>query len=137
MIVETVRLSKRARDQLIWLKRHTGIEHWNVLSRWALCLSLTDPLPPSAVAVGSDAAVEMTWKVFGGDAAEIYGAMVRQRCIDDDLGTDQAVVSEQLRLHLHRGIGMLAGNQSIRSIEDLVSLVTTQSDSPPSSQEGP
>lgn len=135
MIVETVRLSKRAKDQLIQLKRYTGIQHWNVLSRWALCLSLADPLPPSAVAVGSDSAVEMTWKVFGGDAAEIYDAMVRQRCIGDGLGTDPAVVSEQLRLHLHRGIGMLAGNKSIRGIEDLVSLVAIRSGPPPQSQE--
>lgn len=126
MIVETVRLSKRAKDQLILLKRHTGIEHWNVLSRWALCVSLADPLPPSAVAVGSDTAVEMSWKVFGGDAAEVYGALVRQRCVDDGLSTDSRVVGEQLRLHLHRGIGMLAGNTSVRSIEEVLGLTAAE-----------
>ena len=36
MAVEHIRLSKQAKNQLIKLKRVTGIEHWNVLCRWAL-----------------------------------------------------------------------------------------------------
>lgn len=128
MIVESVRLTKRARDQLIRLKSVTGIQQWNILSRWALCLSLADPTPPSAVAVSGEAAVEMTWKVFGGDAAEIYSALVRQRCIDDELGSDENVVSQQFRLHLHRGIGILAGIRRIRSIEDLLQQCCSDSD---------
>lgn len=126
MIVETVRLTKRARDHLIRLKSRTGIQQWNILSRWALCCSLADPTPPSAVAVSGEGAVEMDWKTFGGDAAEIYGALVRQRCLDDGLGTEAKVVREQFRLHLHRGVGMLAGLRSIDSVEDLVELAVEE-----------
>ena len=32
-ILDNIRLSQKAKDQLIRLKRHTGIEHWNVLCR--------------------------------------------------------------------------------------------------------
>ena len=37
--IDHIRLSQQAKDQLIKLKRVTGIEHWNVLCRWALCVS--------------------------------------------------------------------------------------------------
>ena len=122
MIVETVRLTKRAREQLIRLKSRTGIQQWNILSRWALCLSLADPTPPSAVAVSGEAAVEMSWKVFGGEGADVYEALLRLRCVDEGAGTNPRVVSEQFRLHLHRGIGMLTGLRSIESVGDLLDL---------------
>jgi DNA sulfur modification protein DndE len=116
MIVETVRLSQKAKEQLIRLKGATGIKNWNVLCRWALCMSLADPTPPSPVPVPADSSVEMTWKVFGGETAEVYAALVRERCMMDGLESEDKVVAEQFRLHLHRGIGMLLGQQSLESI---------------------
>ena len=35
MAIEHIRLSQHAKDQLIKLKRVTGIDHWNELCRWA------------------------------------------------------------------------------------------------------
>lgn len=121
MIVETVRLSQKAKEQLIRLKGATGIKNWNVLCRWALCASLEDPTPPSPVSVPADSSVEMTWKVFGGEAAEVYAALVRERCVLDGVGTEGKLVAEQFRLHLHRGIGMLAGAGVLLSLPDLLS----------------
>ena len=43
MIVESIRISKSGRDQLITLKRRTGIENWNVICRWAFCASSAEP----------------------------------------------------------------------------------------------
>ncbi|WP_435947067.1 DndE family protein [Dryocola sp. BD586] len=34
MSIDNVRLSEKAKQQLITLKRRTGIENWNVLCRW-------------------------------------------------------------------------------------------------------
>ena len=67
-----------------------------------------------------DSNVEMTWPVFGGDAHEIYLALLKERCERDELGTSEEVLARQFRLHLHRGIGCLAAPQSIRSIGDLI-----------------
>ena len=122
MIVETIRLSQKAKEQLLRLKAATGLKQWNELSRWALCVSLADPSPPSRVAVPSDSSVEMSWKTFGGEAEEIYATMVRQRCAADGLSLDPKLTAEQFRLHLHRGIGMLAGMKNLRSIEGLIAL---------------
>ena len=122
MAIEHVKLSYQAREQLIRLKRHTGIEHWNVLCRWALCVSLAEATVPPPVKIAADSNVEMSWRVFGGRYAELFTALVRQRCLRDGLDVDDETVATQFRLHLHRGIGYLATDRSIRSIGSFVAL---------------
>lgn len=123
MAIDHIRLSQQAKDQLIKLKRVTGIEHWNVLCRWALCLSLAEQGVPPQSKIPADSNVEMSWKVFGGRYADLYIALVKERCVRDGLGTDPDIVAQQFRLHLHRGISYLAGNKELRKIDDLVALV--------------
>src|SRR4051794_40040791 len=123
MTIKQVRLSSQAKDQLIRLKTKTGIQQWNVLCRWAFCLSLRQPAPPTPVEVPADSNVEMSWQVFGGEAQELYLALLKERCQRDELGGADDVLSSQFRLHLHRGIGYLASPQTIRSIGDLVRLL--------------
>ena len=65
----------------------------------------------------------MSWKVFGGRYADLYIALVKERCVRDGLGTDPDTVAQQFRLHLHRGISYLFGNKGLRKIDDLVALV--------------
>lgn len=117
--IETVRIDEQGREQLIRLKRHTGIDTWNVLCRWALCASLAEPTKPPARQFKGEAAVEIAWRVFGGVHHEIYLAVLKQRCLEDGLELDQATVQEQFRLHLHRGLGYLASDRSVRSIGGL------------------
>jgi DNA sulfur modification protein DndE len=118
MRVEHIRLSQRAKEQLIKLKRHTGVQHWNELCRWAFCFSLRDPSSPPA-APAADSSVEMSWKVFGGAHADVYWALLLQRCHTDGLSGTPQVLSDQFRRHLHRGIAFLAG-EKIKSIPDLL-----------------
>ena len=122
MSLEYVRLSQSARDQLVKLKRLTGISQWNVLCRWALCISLAEPTIPQAIKIPADSNVEMTWKVFAGRHAESYLAALKARCLKDGLGTDAETLTQQFRLHLHRGVAYLAANRRLRKIEDLVAL---------------
>lgn len=118
--VERVRISQAAKDQLIKLKRATKIDQWNILCRWALCRSLAEPTPPSPIAIPADSNVEMTWQVFGGAIGDLLIIAFRQRCHNDGLSSDKETVATQFRLHLHRGIGYLAAEQSIKKIEDLI-----------------
>jgi DNA sulfur modification protein DndE len=64
----------------------------------------------------------MTWQVFGGEAQELYLALLKERCQRDGLGTSDDVLGRQFRLHLHRGIAYLATPQAVRSLPDLVRL---------------
>lgn len=123
--IERIRLSQSAKEQLIKLKRHTKIDQWNILCRCAICLSLAEPSLPSPVAIPADSNVEMTWRVLGGEIADILLIALKQRCQNDGLGTDKETLATQLRLHLHRGIGYLAGNPHLKSIEDLLATFAT------------
>jgi DNA sulfur modification protein DndE len=115
MSLDHIRLSQAGRDQLVRLKRHTGIKNWNVLCRWAFCLSIAEPSVPAPAKIPADSNVEMTWRVFGGPHADLYLALLRHRCHTDGLGTEPDTLEEQFRLHLHRGIGYLVGDTSIRT----------------------
>lgn len=114
MVIEHIRLSKQAREQLIRLKRYTGIEHWNVLCRWAFCRSLAEPSVPPPARIPADSNVEMSWKVFGGRYQELYMAMLKERCLRDGLGVEEEALATQFRLHLHRGIAYLASDRQMR-----------------------
>lgn len=124
--IENIKLSQKAKEQLSTLKRHTGIKNWNILCRWGFCTSLREDSIPSDINVPADSSVEMTWRVFGGQYAGVYLALLKQRCHDDGLGTADDILARQFRLHLHRGIAYLAADKNNRSIADLVSRATAR-----------
>ena len=123
--VNSIKLSQTAKDQLTKLKRSTKIEQWNILCRWAFFRSLAETAPPSVIPIPADSNLEMSWKVFGGELADISVLALKQRCDQDGLDITPEILSQQFRLHLHRGIGYLAGDSNLRKIEDLVGLVKT------------
>lgn len=123
MAIEHIRLSQQAKEQLTRLKRWTGIQNWNVLCRWAFCVSLAEPTVPPKTKILIDSSVEMTWKVFGGSYQDVYLALLKERCHRDGLGVSDDILAIQFRLHLHRGIAYLAAlvsDKQIKSISDLV-----------------
>ena len=120
--IDRIRLSQTAKDQLLKLRRQTKIDQWNILCRWAFCRSLAEPSIPSPVPLPTDSNVELTWRVFGGDISDILLIALKQRCHNDGLKLDKETLATQFRLHLHRGIGYLSGDQNIKKIEDLIAL---------------
>ena len=126
MSIKVVRVSSQAKEQLIRLKTKTGITQWNVLCRWALCVSLAEPTPPTPINIQADSNVEMAWPVFGGDYHELYLALLKVRCRQDGLGDSDDVLRKQFQLHLHRGIGYLAtAPNEIRSASNLAELAAS------------
>jgi DNA sulfur modification protein DndE len=122
MQLDHIKVSEKAKDQLVKLKRITGIPHWNILCRWALCVSLEEVSTPSPVKIPTDSSVDMTWKVFGGAYEELYLALLKARCQRDGLGTSDETLATQFRLHLHRGIAQLSSDKRLKGIADLVKL---------------
>ena len=120
MQIDNIRLGQQSRDQLVRLKRITGIEHWNVLCRWALCLSLSDKNPPPRTKIVGEAAVEMNWKTFAGEYADIYSALLVQRAHDDGRTVSREVLSELTRTHITRGIGLLTARREMAGISSLL-----------------
>ena len=123
-IVDVVRVDERAKNQLMTLKRRTGIKNWNVLCRWALCVSLAESSIPADQEIGALSNVEMSWSTFGGPAADIYASVLRARCEVDGISLTQDSLAEQFRLHLHRGITYLVGNEDTKTLSGMIALAT-------------
>lgn len=119
--IEHIKLSQQARDQLVKLKRATKIEHWNILCRWAFCVSMAEASVPLPLKIPADSSVEMSWKIFAGQYQDVYLALLKERCLQDRLGSDDETLATQFRLHLHRGIGYLASDKRITTITALIS----------------
>jgi DNA sulfur modification protein DndE len=120
MNIEHVRLSEKAKQQLITLKRRTGVDNWNVLCRWAFCLSLAENAIPPHEDIITDSSVEMSWKTFGGEMAEILSAILKERMHQDYGKVDEALIPYVFKLHLHRGISYMVN--SVSCIEDVINL---------------
>ena len=123
MTIETVYLSQKSKDQLLKVRRATGIQNWNILCRWAFCLSLKDGVTPPAEEYSGEHAIEMTWKVFGGQDHDIYLALLKERCKKDRLALDKETLTQQLRAHLYRGVGHLSEKNYINSTGELIGTV--------------
>lgn len=105
MIVDVVRISDKAKNQLLTLKRRTGILQWNVLCRWALLASLAERTLPPYEEIVTDSNVEMSWKTFAGTLDDAITAVVLQRAHDDKVPAEE--LQQFFKIHLHRGIAYL------------------------------
>ncbi len=123
MIVKQFKLSQPEKDRLIRIKSRTGIQNWNVLCRWALCWSLSEPTIPGGIDPVSDSNVEMTWHTFAGEYDEIYEEIIRQRCIKDGLGDSPETLVKYFRLHLNRGINHFSTRDVLSSCQDLLNSI--------------
>lgn len=122
MIVKQIRISLAGKEKLSRLKGKTNIQNWNVLCRWAYCLSLKEDTVPTDIKIDSDSNVEMSWLTFAGEYHELYEALLKQWCINHDLGTDSDTLAKYFKLHLERGISYLSGTNYIKSITDLLDI---------------
>lgn len=60
----------------------------------------------------------MTWKVFGGEEADTYAALLAMRMEHDELKSGTDAAGKCLRAHIHRGLSYLASGTETRSIAD-------------------
>ncbi len=122
MIIKQIRLSNSAKEKLSRLKGKTGIQNWNVLCRWAFCYSLKESSVPTDIEIDSDSNVEMSWFTFAGENHEIYEALIKEWCLENNLPLDEKTLAKYFKLHLERGIGYLSGTNFIKNIRTLLDL---------------
>jgi len=128
--IENIKLSEKGKTQLITMKRRTGIQHWNVLCRWAYCLSLAQESKPPDENIPADSSVEMTWKTFTGGLEGLYWGLLLTRASKDGVPMDKTALNHYFRLHLHRGISYLAGANGPQNLEELILLTKDESNFP-------
>lgn len=141
MTIRSVRFSKETKNQLIRLKRKTGIPTFNVLCRWAFCHSLTDtennvshnrPVPTETVdtilektasdSTQPDKELEIDWRVLSGSYSEVMIAILKQNCLENGLTTDVETMNEHLKHLIENGIKHLVADESLKTIDDLFAI---------------
>lgn len=111
--VTTIVTTSQGRDQLMRMKRIMGISQWNIIMRWAVCLSLReDSMPPVYKAENQDneRSVTVEWPIFAGKSSEMLIAALKLRYIEDCSDDPSFSESEYFHRHLHRGLNILDGN---------------------------
>jgi len=116
MIIDRIRLTASAKNQLISLKRKTGIEHYNAICRHAFCLSIANPSIPPKEDLNFSGGIDIDWRTFTGSNEALYMNLLLLRLKEDDLPIDEATTRQTLALHLHRGLSYL----SSRKEEDML-----------------
>ena len=106
-MIERVKLSAVAKQQLITLKRRTGIDHYNVICRHALCISLANDARAAVENIQFSNGLEIDWEVMAGNAAETYLNLLIIRSITDEGNSETATVRQTLTTHVHRGLSYL------------------------------
>jgi DNA sulfur modification protein DndE len=117
-MIETIRVSELAKNRLSKIKRRTGIENWNIICRWAFLMSIksSDNLAKEENHE-SDSNVEMTWRTFAGIHDKLFLALLLQILKKQNIEINKKNVNHYFRIHLHRGISILASSQS-KSLAD-------------------
>jgi DNA sulfur modification protein DndE len=105
--IDIIRLSEKQKQQLIILKRKTGIENWNVLCRWALCMSLADPTVPPKEDIPSDSNIEMTWRTLCGEYDQTYKAII---LFYKNNSKQNMSLIELIKIHISRGLNLISRN---------------------------
>ena len=126
-MIDSIRISEKGKRHLSSLKRHTGIENWNVVCRWGVCLSLTDPAPLVAEEKASKSNVEMTWQTFAGHFDSSYTALLAQAKSRPD-ATKLVGVSDAdlVTMHIERGLVRLLPSTKGKGISGLIEIATNR-----------
>lgn len=110
-MIDRLRLTAIAKNQLVTLKRKTGIEHNNSLCRHALCLSLANPTIPPAEEFNFIGGVDIDWRTCTSGNENLYENMILTRLKIDGLPTDGDSVRDMVYRHVHRGLSYLTSNK--------------------------
>jgi len=121
--IESVKVSEKARIQLISLKRRTGIQNWNVLCRWAFCLSIKEDDTPPHESITTDSPIEMSWRTFTGGNEALYLSLLIEKAKLDKVEISKNELNQYFKLHLHRGISYL-NSSPIDSISSYLKIVS-------------
>ena len=122
--IDNIHLPQQTKDQLSRLKRLTGIDQWNILCRWALCISLQEKNDPPKERPITDSNIDIAWKTFSGVQGPVYYALLVDRCRDENEEINKENLSGLLRRHIVRGAGYLAARRELKNIEDLLKIAS-------------
>jgi DNA sulfur modification protein DndE len=109
--MERIKLNAAARNQLVTLKRRTGIEHNNAICRHALCISLANPSIPPDETFSFGGGIEIDWRTLTGGQDALYHNLLAVRLISEGKRATEEAVRLTFVQHVHRGLSYLVSRR--------------------------
>ena len=106
-MIERVKLTATARNQLATIKRRTGIEHNNAICRHALCISLANPSVPPDENFAFAGGLEIDWRTLTGGQDDLYINLLTVRLLSEGKRVSEDSIRQVFLLHVHRGLSYL------------------------------
>lgn len=114
--IDTVFTSQNNKNALNRLKGVTGIKYWNILCRYAFCISIKEGSVPRILDEKNDG-VEMNFETFAGKEKTVYISLLVNNLLKNSIEINNHNLAKYLRAHISRGINVLF-NKKIKNIEN-------------------
>ena len=117
LTIDVLKTSTNLKNFLTRIKTNTGIANWNVICRWALCLSLKQTSLPREVDEKLDG-VEIDYDILVGKNKTIYTQLLINNLISHKVEIDKKNLTKYLYAHVNRGVNIIYTNK-LKNISEL------------------
>jgi len=118
--IDLLRTSVNVRNSLTRIKTITGIPNWNIICRWAFCLSLKQTSLPREVDEKLDG-IEIDYDTLVGKNKSIYTQLLINNLISHKVEIDKKNLTKYLYAHVNRGVNIIYTNK-LKDISGLMNL---------------
>ena len=118
--IDLLRTSANVRNSLTRIKTITGIPNWNIICRWAFCLSLKQTSLPREVDEKLDG-IEIDYDTLVGKNKSIYTHLLINNLISHKVEIDKKNLTKYLYAHVNRGVNIIYTNK-LKDISGLMNL---------------
>jgi DNA sulfur modification protein DndE len=118
--IDLLRTSANVRNSLTRIKTITGIPNWNIICRWAFCLSLKQTSLPREVDEKLDG-IEIDYDILVGKNKSIYTQLLINNLISHKVEIDKKNLTKYLYAHVNRGVNIIYTNK-LKDISGLMNL---------------
>ena len=120
LTIDVLKTSTNLKNFLTRIKTNTGIANWNVICRWALCLSLKQTSLPREVDEKLDG-VEIDYDILVGKNKTIYTQLLINNLITHKVEINKRNLTKYLNAHVNRGANIIYTNK-LKDISGLYKL---------------
>jgi len=110
LTIDILRTSSNVKSSLTRIKTITGISNWNIICRWALCLSLKQTSLPREVEEKLDG-VEIDYDTLVGKNKSIYTQLLINNLVTHNVAVDKKNLTKYLYAHVNRGVNIIYTNK--------------------------
>ena len=123
LTIDILRTSSNVKSSLTRIKTITGISNWNIICRWAFCLSLKQTSLPREVEEKLDG-VEIDYETLVGKNKSIYTQLLINNLVAHNVVVDKKNLTKYLYAHVNRGVNIIYTNK-LKDISELMAFTNS------------